>query len=109
MNIHHVMQSLLAVAITVSSVVGRAAAEPYTIDPANSRITIGVGKAGALSFVAGHTHEVIGPIGGAVEVDREDPSRSRIRIVIRAADLKVSNRGEPPSDVAKVQQAMDSD
>src|SRR5262249_59100240 len=39
-----------------------AASDVYQIDPAQSRATIAVGKGGAFSFLAGHTHEVSGPI-----------------------------------------------
>jgi hypothetical protein len=34
----------------------------YRVDPARSHASIHVGKAGAFSFIAGHTHEVSGPI-----------------------------------------------
>lgn len=86
------------------------AADSYTVDPRRSEVTIEVGKAGALSFIAGHTHEVIGPIAsGMVELNHDDPSHSRVRIVIDTSSLKVSSRGEPPGDVPKVQKAMESD
>jgi polyisoprenoid-binding protein YceI len=84
--------------------------ELYRIDPQKSEVTIDVGKSGALSFVAGHTHVVTGPIqSGTIELDRADPSRSRVRIVIAAAALKVSERNEPAGDVPKIQQTMDGD
>ena len=71
-------------------------------------MTIEVGKSGALSFVAGHTHEVEGPIGGGtVDVDRADAARDRVRLTIPAAGLKVSPKNEPPDDVPKVQERMD--
>jgi polyisoprenoid-binding protein YceI len=86
----------------------RAANQTYRIDPAKSRATIHVGKAGMFSFVAGHTHEVSGPIeSGAIDVDLEAPSRARIRLVIAARDLIVSPAGEPRGDAPKVQEAMD--
>jgi polyisoprenoid-binding protein YceI len=85
-------------------------ADSLTIDPAKSRVTIAVGKSGPLSFVAGHTHEVVGPIEtGTVEFDRDNPSRSRVRLVIPAAGLKVAAKGEPEDDLPKIQQAMESD
>jgi polyisoprenoid-binding protein YceI len=109
MNPHSMARSLLTLGFAVLSVAGPAADDPYTIDPAKSHVSIAVGKSGAFSFVAGHTHEVVGPIRGSVEVDRDDASHSRVRITIPASDLKVSERGEPPGDVPKVQQAMDSE
>lgn len=82
----------------------------YRVDPAKSRLTIHVGKAGAFSFVAGHPHEVTGPIqSGSVDVDLDTPSESRIRLTIPASELKVSAKGEPEGDAPKVQEAMDSD
>ena len=92
------------------SVPADAATEAYRVDAARSRVTIAVGKAGAFSFIAGHTHEVSGPIeSGAVELDSDDPSRSQIRIVIAASALKVTGANEPPDDRPKVQQAMEGD
>src|SRR3989442_3602122 len=87
----------------------RAANETYRVDPAKSRVTIAVGKAGAFSFIAGHTHEVSGPIGsGTIDIDRADPSRSHIHIVVAASALKVSGE-EPSDDRPKVQDAMESE
>ncbi len=87
-----------------------AANAEYHVDPASSRLLIAVGKAGAFSFIAGHTHEVTGPIeSGTVDVDSDDPSRSRIHIVIATSTLKVSGADEPAADRPKVQQAMESD
>src|SRR5438445_7858321 len=88
----------------------RAASEAYQVDPATSRVTIAVGKAGVFSFMAGHTHEVAGPLeSGTVDFDRDEPSRSRVRLAIATAALKVSGAGEPPDDVPKVQQTMESE
>jgi polyisoprenoid-binding protein YceI len=82
--------------------------QSYRVDSAKSHATIHVGKAGAFSFVAGHTHEVTGPVeSGSVDVDVEAPSRSRVRLVIAASELKVSAEGEPRGDAPKVQEAMD--
>lgn len=110
MNIQHVV-TLLLTSFLVSPAQGRQApaVETYTVDPAASQVTIDVGKAGFLSF-AGHTHRVVGPIeSGTIDFDREDPSRSHVRIVIAAAALEVSSEGEPRDDVPKVQETMDGD
>jgi polyisoprenoid-binding protein YceI len=82
----------------------------YQIDPAKSRATIHVGKSGAFSFVAGHTHEVSGPIqSGSVDVDPDTPSRSHVRLDIMTSDLTVSPAGEPAGDAPKVQETMQGD
>ena len=81
----------------------------YRVDPKESVVTIAVGKSGAFSFIAGHTHEVTGPIAGTVDVDAGSLPRSRVHIAIASASLKVSAKGEPPEDVPKVQEAMESD
>jgi polyisoprenoid-binding protein YceI len=87
-----------------------AAAQTYHVDPANSRATIHVGKAGAFSFIAGHAHEVSGPIeSGSIDVDLDAPQNSRVSLVIATRELKVSPAGEPEGDAPKVQEAMDSD
>jgi polyisoprenoid-binding protein YceI len=84
-----------------------AANASYRVDGSKSRATIHVGKAGAFSFLAGHSHEVGGPIqSGSVDVDPEEPTRSRVRLVIAAADLNVAAEHEPAGDAPKVQEAM---
>jgi polyisoprenoid-binding protein YceI len=103
-------RSLVAIAIALvmrSSTGVSAATHTYRVDPSRSHTTIHVGKAGAFSFIAGHTHEVIAPLeNGSVDLDLDDPSRSRIRLAIAASELKVSARGEPEGDAPKVQEAM---
>ena len=60
---HRRFGSAIASAVVLWSAVHvSGAAQIYRIDPANSRVTIHVGKAGVFSFVAGHSHEVGGPI-----------------------------------------------
>jgi polyisoprenoid-binding protein YceI len=104
------MRSHLVLAIVSAIVVNAAAAAntTYRVDSANSRATIHVGKAGAFSFIAGHSHEVSGPIqSGSVDFDPDAPAQSRVQLVIAASDLKVSAAGEPAGDAPKVQDAMD--
>jgi len=99
-----------ALLATVWSLEPRAASDTYQVDAMKSRLTIVVGKAGAFSFLAGHTHEVSGPVeSGALDIDPGNPSRSQVRIVIAASSLKVSGADEPPKDRPKVQEAMESD
>ena len=101
---------LFAALFPVASVALMAETGTYRIDPARSHASIHVGKAGAFSFIAGHTHEVSGPIqAGSIDVDLDTPSRSRLQLVIAASELKVLAAGEPEGDAPKVQEAMDSE
>lgn len=85
---------------------GAAAAEVYDVDPAQSSLTVHVGKAGLFRF-AGHEHEVTAPVGsGRIEADASDLARSSVTLSFRAADLRVTGRDEPPEDRPKVQEAM---
>jgi polyisoprenoid-binding protein YceI len=87
-----------------------AAKATYRVDQSRSRATIHVGKAGAFSFIAGHSHEVGGPIqSGSVDVDADEPTRSRVQLTIATADLKVAAGREPEGDAPKVQQAMEGE
>ena len=79
------------------------------VDRAGSRAVIDVGKSGAFSFLAGHTHEVTAPIDGTLEIDPDDLARSQVRLDIDAAALTVTGKGDPPADVPKVQKVMLSD
>jgi polyisoprenoid-binding protein YceI len=104
----------LAIAASIVAAAGRstivADTTTYRIDPAKSVATIHVGKDGAFSFMAGHTHEVRGPIeAGSVDVDPDAPARSHVRLVIASSGLKVLAAGEPEGDPPKVQEAMQGD
>jgi len=83
-----------------------AAATAYHVVPEKSLIRIEVGKGGAFGFVAGHTHEVEGPIQGSVAADPGDLPHAAIRLEIQAAKLRVTGKGEPPDDVPEVQKRM---
>jgi hypothetical protein len=82
-----------------------AASRSYTIDSSQSSATIEVGKAGAFSFAAGHTHEVIAPaIAGTITVDTDDPARFHDRgslshccsCIRRASEPIERDRGAAP-------------
>jgi polyisoprenoid-binding protein YceI len=104
---------LLALAFLVGALqhpAEHAASGVYRVNQTGSHATIHVGKAGAFSFVAGHTHEVSGPVqGGAIDLDLETPSRSHVQLTIATADLKVVAASEPEGDAPKVQETMDAD
>jgi polyisoprenoid-binding protein YceI len=101
------LAAMLIVLVAQQSPVVIAQTAVFRIDPARSSVTIHVGKAGAFSFMAGHVHEVGGPIQtGSVDVDLDTPSRSRVRLSIASSELKVSAAGEPEGDAPKVQETM---
>lgn len=78
----------------------------YTLDPAHSRLTIHVGKAGLFGFV-GHQHEVVaGSFRGTATFDPERPAQSSVDLTFDAGALRVTGQGEPPADVPQVQAAM---
>jgi polyisoprenoid-binding protein YceI len=84
----------------------RAAPRRYTLDPAQSRVEIHVGKTGLFGF-AGHEHEVVaGTFRGSATFDPERPAASAVDLTIDAASLHVTGQGEPAEDVPKVQAAM---
>jgi polyisoprenoid-binding protein YceI len=86
--------------------VARAAPRRYTLDPAQSRVEIHVGKAGLFGF-AGHEHEVVaGTFRGSATFDPDRLAASTVDLTIDAAALRVTGQGEPADDVPKVQAAM---
>jgi polyisoprenoid-binding protein YceI len=103
----HLLGTGLVCAILIAGPGARAAGRTYTIDASRSHATIDVGKSGAFSFAAGHTHEVaVSAIAGTMTVDLEDPSRSSVHLTIDASALKVTGKGESANDVPKVQETM---
>jgi polyisoprenoid-binding protein YceI len=86
-----------------------AAAAPFEVDSTRSRAVIQVGKSGPFSFLAGHTHEVVAStLTGVIGFDRDAPAQSTVRLEIDTRTLKVTGKGDPPDDVPKVQEAMQS-
>jgi polyisoprenoid-binding protein YceI len=84
----------------------RAAERAYAVDPAQSSLTVTVGKAGLFKF-AGHVHEVVAPVAeGQVTADAENLAAASVRLAFRSSELKVTGKGEPAGDVPKVQAAM---
>jgi polyisoprenoid-binding protein YceI len=83
-------------------------AAPFEVDSTRSRAVIQVGKSGPFSFVAGHTHEVVGSkLTGVIGFDRDAPAQSTVRLEIDARTLRVTGKGDPPEDVPKVQEVME--
>jgi polyisoprenoid-binding protein YceI len=76
------------------------------VDPARSVVAIHVGRAGLLKF-AGHEHVVLAPrFEGEVQAEPSDLGRSSVILALDATALKVSEQGEPPENVPKVQARM---
>lgn len=98
--------SLIAGAAVVFIGAAAPASRVADLDPTRSRAFVEVGKAGALSFAAGHSHRIEAPIRGTLSVDPEHPEQAVARFEIRATDLTVMKDGEPPQDVPKVQETM---
>jgi polyisoprenoid-binding protein YceI len=107
MKHHRAALTVILCGMAAAAIVRGASEQTYTIDASRSRAMIEVGKSGALSFAAGHTHEVVASeITGAITVDTADSARSTGRVTIEASALKVSDKGEPADDVPKVQATM---
>lgn len=84
--------------------------QTYRVDPGASRVTVSVGKSGLFSGLAGHTHQVSGPVAeGTIDLDANDLARSSVRLEVMSAALKVTGADEPAADRPKVQQTMESD
>jgi polyisoprenoid-binding protein YceI len=97
---------LLLVLVLVAAAPAQAAPRVYTLDPAHSRLTIHVGKAGVFGF-AGHEHEVVaGAFRGTATFEPERPAQSSVDLTFEAGTLRVTGQGEPPADVPQVQAAM---
>jgi len=84
----------------------RAAPRTYTLEPAHSRLTIHVGKAGLFGF-AGHEHEVVGgSFRGKATFDPDRLAQSSVDLTFDTGALRVTGQGEPREDVPQVQAAM---
>ena len=93
----------------LAAIVAAQGPEELAIDPAQTTITLHVGRSGVLSF-AGHDHEVVAPaMQGQIMLDRAQVSRSTVSVMFDAAALKVTGSGEPAKDVPEVQRVMLSD
>jgi polyisoprenoid-binding protein YceI len=101
------LAAIVIIITTAGTYTRGAAPRTFQIDPARSRFVIDVGKAGLLSFAAGHAHEVeTRAIEGAVEFDPQAPLASTVRMQIDSASLRVTGKGEPAKDVPEVQSIM---
>lgn len=97
---------IILAAASAWTAAARQGAGVLTIDAANSRVLIEVGKTGAFSF-AGHSHEVLAPaVSGRVTFDPGDWQHSAVSLQFDAGALKVTGKGDPPSDIPKVQAVM---
>ena len=80
------------------------AVRTFEVDPSSSAATIEVGKAGPLSFVAGHAHEVDAPgVRGTV---RLAGTASAVDLTIPVASMGVAGAHESAADRPKIQETM---
>lgn len=78
-----------------------------TPDPAGSRLTVIVGKAGVLGF-AGHIHEVTSSsVTGRIVANPADWRQASVSFELDASSLRVTGKDEPPADVPQVQRVME--
>ena len=99
-------RSAAALAWVLSALPAQAASRTYAIVPAESKVTVHVGRSGLFGF-AGHEHEVVGSVAqGEVVGDDQNLAQSKVTLEFDLAQLKVSGKGEPAEDVPKVQEKM---
>src|SRR5690242_7391693 len=80
-------------------------ARVYVIAPAQSSVTIHVDKTGLFSGFGGHEHNVSAPaFSGRVTLAPDDPVANQVYATFDARALRVMPEGEPPEDVAPVQE-----
>jgi polyisoprenoid-binding protein YceI len=78
----------------------------YVIDPGASQVTVQVGRSGLLKFT-GHEHRVLAPaLSGRIRADSGNLPSSSVRVSVETGALKVSEKGEPEGDAAKVEARM---
>jgi polyisoprenoid-binding protein YceI len=83
-----------------------AARGAYAIDAAASHVRIHLDRAGLIKFL-GHAHEIEAPVAeGRVEVEDDDPARSRVALRFEAARLAIVPGSEPADDIPKVEERM---
>jgi polyisoprenoid-binding protein YceI len=97
--------AIVAGFLLLGSVATVTAADTYSVVEAKSSVRVHVGKSGLLSF-AGHLHEVLAPITGAVTADPEKVGASSVELTFTSARLSVSPEGEPKGDAPKVEEVM---
>ncbi len=84
----HLRQLALAAALAVGASSAARAEARYTIDPARSRISVHVRRAGALSSFL-HDHDFLATrFGGDLALDENDPSRVSLRVTVAADSLR---------------------
>jgi len=99
----------LILTLFVIAGMGAPASQESGLDATRSKILVEVGKAGAFSFAAGHSHHIEGPVQGTLSVDSEHLESAVAAFEVRTADLRVLEDGEPAGDAPKVQETMASE
>lgn len=99
-------KGVAALAWALAAWPAQAAQRTYAIVPAESKVTIQVGRSGLFGF-AGHEHEVVGTVAqGEVVGDDQNLGQSSVTLEFDLTQLKVSGQGEPAEDVPQVQAKM---
>jgi polyisoprenoid-binding protein YceI len=84
-----------------------AAPRVFVLSPEQSSVTLHVDKTGLFSGLGGHEHNVSAPaFSGRVTLAPDDPSENQVFVTFDARALRVMPEGEPPDDVAPVQETM---
>ncbi len=92
--------------ILLAVLAGGAEGRTFVVDPAESHVTVEVGRAGLLKL-AGHEHTVTAKgLSGEVMAFPESLERSSVRLVVAAAALKITASDGPAEDIPKVQATM---
>jgi polyisoprenoid-binding protein YceI len=96
----------LSISLLLAAAPVQAAPRVFTLEPARSRLTIEVGKAGVFGF-AGHEHQVVaGTFRGTATFDPQRLEQSSVALTFDAAALRVTGQGEPAKDVPQVEATM---
>jgi polyisoprenoid-binding protein YceI len=101
----------LVLAMATAMAMGGAAAtsaqpQVFVVDPEASQVRIHLGRAGLLKFL-GHEHQIDAPLArGRIEIDTEDPTRSRVDLYWDAPLLAVVPGTEPEKDIPEVEERM---
>ena len=83
-----------------------AGSRSYAVDPAQTVVTIEVGRAGLFKF-AGHEHTVTATgLSGEIVADAGAVERSSVRLVFAAEAVKVTASEGPAKDIPDIQATM---